>query len=246
MNLLQKIYFIVVDKKAIYFILLSLILGIVVRLYNLSLLGETGFIGPDSARFIRQMNLISESGNIPKCDNMRSVPLGGLGFYQLTFFPYAIVWLYQVLRFFKFQADLNQIAIISPIILFTFAGLVLYFLTRKIFDKHVALLCLNIAVISPVLTRRTMAGYVDRDAICLFLGLLSYYFYIKSYHSSVLKRRLLFTFISGFIMGILGITWQGVAIFSIVIVGVEAVHLLLYGYSRKIFMLTFVGLYQCC
>ena len=215
--------------------LLSVILATVLRVSHLHQFDENDFVGPDSARIIRQAQLISENGAFPEQDTMRSAPSGRSTHYQLTLFPYLIAWIHQTLRFFGSDSSLEQIAMLSPVICFAMVCIALYLFTKEVLGPSVALLSVNLAAVLPVLTNRTVAGYVDRDGLCLFLGLLSYYLYFKSSHSNCLSLRLLFAGLSGLTMGALGLTWQGVAIFSLVIVAVEMIRLLMQGYSTSDF-----------
>ena len=214
-------------------LLLSMILATVLRVSHFHRFDENDFIGPDSARIIRQAQLISENGVLPEQDRMRSAPSGRSAHYQLTLFPYLIVWIHRTLHFFDIDSSLERIAFLSPVICFALACIALYLLTKEIFGPSVALLSVNLAAVLPVLTTRTVAGYVDRDGLCLFLGLLSYYFYFKSYHSNRLRARLLFAGLSGLTVGVLGLTWQGVALFSLVIVGTEIMRFLMQDYSKS-------------
>ena len=213
-------------------VLLSVILGISLRVCHLRSFNEDSFVGPDSARIIRQAKVIAENGSLLERDEMRAAPLGRSNHHQLTFYPHLIVQIYRALHLFGVPLSLEQVAVLSPVIFFALACLAFYALVKESLGQPVALLSVNFAAVLPILTNRTMAGYVDRDGLCLFLGLLSYLFYFRAYHSKYLKRRLLLAAASGLTMGMLGLTWQGVAIFSLVIVIVEIVRLITHQHNR--------------
>jgi len=74
---------------------------------------------------------------------------------------------------------------------------------------------------------RTMGGFADRDALSLLFILGSFYLYMASQHTSRFRNQLLLSFSSGFVITLLGLTWEGVGLFVAVIVLCELVHLLL-------------------
>ena len=67
----------------------------------------------------------------------------------------------------------------------------------------------------PGILDRTVAGFSDRDALVLFLAMLSYTFYIYSFYHSDFRRRI-FLLSSGIVMGILGLIWKGAGIFIVI------------------------------
>lgn len=63
-------------------VLLSVILGIAIRVCPLRSFNEDSFVGPDSARIIRQAKWIAENGSLPERDEMRAAPLGRSNHHQ--------------------------------------------------------------------------------------------------------------------------------------------------------------------
>ena len=192
-------------------ILFSLTLSITIRVCNVPDLEWRFPVSADPARVVRQAKLISQSGHLPNRDLMRSFPVGRLIINEPTLLPHSIAWLHKFFSLFIHHLTLEQVSIFYPVIFSALACFVFYLLVARLMDKNISLLAVNILAVSPALVGRTMAGYTDHDALCLFLSSSAYYFYVRSYQSK--KNRLLFAFVSGAVMAILGFTWQGFFIF---------------------------------
>ena len=111
-------------------VLLSVILGISLRVCHLRSFNGASFVGPDSARIIRQAKVIAEYGSLPGSDEMRAAPSGRSNHHQLTFYPHLIVQIYRVLHLFGVSLSLEQVAVFSPVIFFALACLVFYVLVK--------------------------------------------------------------------------------------------------------------------
>ena len=68
---------------------------------------------------------------------------------------------------------------------------------------------------------RSTAGFGDRDAFCLMIGLLSVVTYLASLETETPRKRLFWTFVSGFMVFLGGISWEGFGVFLSVIIVVE-------------------------
>ena len=68
---------------------------------------------------------------------------------------------------------------------------------------------------------RSAAGFGDRDAFCLMLGILSVVIYLASLQAGTPHKRLFWTLASGFIVFLGGISWEGFGVFLSVIIVIE-------------------------
>lgn len=66
---------------------LTLLLSILIRTPHLSALGETPVLDPDSARYLRQAEIILEQGQLPLMDVLRQYPIGKRSETQLFGVP---------------------------------------------------------------------------------------------------------------------------------------------------------------
>ena len=204
-------------------LLLSSMLGVAIRLVNIPLLQGNVF-GPDSARYLRQAKLIVEDGELPEVDHMRWAPIGVQIDQRLTLFPTFLAGSFKLLSWFMPSLTLEYFAILLPVIFSVFGGWLLYPLIRRLTDEYTALLTVNISLISWPWVARTLSGYADRDALVLCLAIASYYFYVCSCQTPNLQKQWLFRFTAGFLMALIGLTWEGVGLLIAVIVGVELIQ----------------------
>ena len=202
---------------------LSFLLCVVIRMANISLLHED-VLDPDSARYLRQAKIIAEQGKLPEVDHMRWTPIGVQSNQRLTLFPAILAGLFKLLSWFIPSLTIEYFAILSPIIFSVFGGWLLYPLIRRLADEYTALLTVNLSLISWPWVARTFSGYADRDAFVLCLAIASYYFYVCSCQTCNPKKQWLLRFTSGFLMALIGLTWEGVGLLIAVIVGVEIVQ----------------------
>ena len=217
----------------IIILVLSFTIGGMIRLANLPFLEERYVLDPDSARYLRQAKLIEENGHLPDLDTMRWVPIGVQMKEPLIFFPVLIAFLHRGASFFFHSLTVEQVAILSPIFLSILSALALYFLLSRALDRETALFGVNIALVAYPWVRRTVAGYADWDALSLFLALVSFYFYLRSFQASTAKRGLIFALLSGNVMVLLGLTWEGVGLMSAVIISVEFIQFIGFKYEKQ-------------
>ena len=73
----------------------------------------------------------------------------------------------------------------------------------------------------PGTINRSLAGFADRDSWCFLLGVLALTTHLMSLQTQHPRRRLLWTLISGFVMFLGGISWEGFGMFLSIILLVE-------------------------
>ena len=125
----------------------------------------------------------------------------------------------------------------SSLFFFSLSLIVFYFLLHRFFGWQTALLTINLCVVVPSTLGRSVVGNVDRDAFCLFLAFVSYYLYLRAYQSNLLRNRLVLGLLSGAVMTLLGLTWQGVGLFISIIVFLNFILFFLPTYRHSDFYL---------
>ena len=78
---------------------------------------------------------------------------------------------------------------------------------------------------------RSAAGYADRDAFCLLLGIVALYAYVRRIESESRRAGMLWVTCSGVATGALGLSWEGAGIFVVIIVASEALRFLVGRYT---------------
>ena len=218
-------------------LVLTLCLGVLIRTPHLSALKGTAILDPDSARYLRQAEIILERGQLPAMDMLRQYPVGKGSETQLSVYPYTLVVLYKGVSLFFPSVTLGQIGMFSSLFFFSLSLIVFYLLLHRLLGWQTALLTINLCVVVPATLGRSVVGNVDRDAFCLFLALVSYYLYLRAYQSDRLRNRLILGLLSGVVMTLLGLAWQGVGLFISVIVLLNLILFLSPTYRRSNFYL---------
>lgn len=223
----------VVLRKIVLFCALTLCLFIafILRTQNLDSLDEELLLGTDAYRFMRQSQLIIEQGRLPEREMMRWTPIGRDMTTQLSFSSYVIAYLYKFIRTFKHTVSLHSVALYYPVLCYLLALIILFLLAEKLFNANTALLSVAIASVHSSSLLRSMAGFCDRDALCLTLSLCSFYLYVRRLEAKSLRSSLVWSGSSGLIMMVLGLTWEGVGIFVSVIILVNLVKLVAGSYT---------------
>ena len=216
---------------------LTLLLNILIRTPHLSALGGTPVLDPDSARYLRQVEIILEQGQLPSMDTLRQYPIGKSSDTQLSVYPYTLAALYKGISLLFRSVTLEQIGMFSSLFFFSLSLLVFYFLLHRLLGWQTALLSINLCVVVPSTLGRSVVGYADRDAFCLFLALVSYYLYLRAYQSDPLRNRLILGLLSGGVMMLLGLSWQGVGLFISIMVMLNFILFLFPTYRRSDFYL---------
>ena len=216
---------------------LTLCLGVLIRTPHLSALKGTSVLDPDSARYLRQAEIMLERGQLPSTDMLRQYPIGKGSETQLSVYPYTLVALYRGVSLLFRSVTLEQIGMFSSLFFFSLSLIVFYFLLHRLLGWQTALLSINLCVVVPSTLGRSVVGNVDRDAFCLFLALVSYYLYLRAYQSDPLRNRLILGLLSGVVMTLLGLTWQGVGLFISIIVLLNFILFLFPTYRHSDFYL---------
>ena len=216
---------------------LTLCLGVLIRTPHLSALGGTFVLAPDSARYLRQAEIIFERGQLPSTDMLRQYPIGKSSETQLSVYPYTLAALYKGVSLLFQSVTLKQIGMFSPLFFFSLSLIVFYLLLHRLLGWKTALLSINLCVVVPSTLGRSVVGNVDRDAFCLFLAFVSCYLYLCAYQSDRLSSRLILGLLSGVAMALLGLTWQGVGLFISIIVLLNFILFLFPTYRRTDFYL---------
>ena len=130
----------------------------------------------------------------------------------------------------------------SSIFFISFAALLLYAFTKRLFGEIAALFATLVFVSSPYLVFRSFAGYVDTDATIIFLFLGGIYLYYESWQSQVIWKRFVYTLFAGITISFLGLIWKGVGFAIVVVVFFNFLKLCTKGYNKTDFALYIIWL----
>lgn len=206
---------------------LGLCVGVYFRTHLSQFADGEFFVGPDSFRYVRYIHEIASQDALPAVDMMRHVPTGYKIRFDTVAFPWLVVHAHKVLEFVFPDFPLELVIIFYPAVIACLTGFIYFLFVRQMIDSLTALLATIAFTIIPTVTVRTSTGYVDTDALILFLFLLAMFFHILKHRSRNLWRMGIYQIISSCALAGLGLVWLGVALPAAILFGSEI--LLLFG-----------------
>ena len=211
----DKLFSILKNASWIYYALLAAIIwfGYYVRTRNLSLLidvttGKYLPSDPDAMLFLRYAEYILEHGKLMAIDALRYYPIGYPTAGENIVLPYVVVYLHKLISIFK-DVTLQYVDVIFPALAFIFIAIFFYLFVKELFNHKVALLSTAFLTVIPTFLFRTMSGVTDKESLAFVLMFASLYFFALSWKSESLKRRLIYSGVSGILTGFMALTWGG-------------------------------------
>ena len=179
------------------------------------------FTGTDAYLYYWNAQIISEQGYLPARDMHRWLPLGRDLGQTLNLYAYALAYTHKALSPLFPSLSLYQVTLYAPVVCFVSGLAVLcLFLYRTygfLFSSTVGVLLATF----PGTIDRSTAGFSDRDSWCLMLGILVVTTYLASLQTQHTRKRLIWTFASGVLVFLGGISWEGFGVFLSIILVVE-------------------------
>ena len=179
------------------------------------------FIGNDSYFYYEQARTISENGKLPEIDTNRWVPHGRDLSQTLPFYSYVLAYTHKALASVFPNVSLYHWVLYVPVLCFCIGLGTLCFFLQKHFGT-VFSFCFGILFATfPGTLERSVIGFSDRDNWVLMIGILSVITYLTVLQAETSRKRLFWTLISGFIVFLGGLSWEGFGVFLSVILVVE-------------------------
>jgi len=220
----NKLYSIFKGAGWIYYGILAAMIyfGYYIRTRNIGLLTDitTGKLipsDPDAMLFLRYAEYILENGKLMAIDTLRYYPIGYRTAGENVVLSYVIVYLYKIISVFK-DVTLQYVDVIYPAIAFIFIMVFFYLFVKELFNHKVALVASAFLIVIPTFLFRTMTGVSDKEALAFVLMFASLYFLAASWKSSSLRKKAVYSVLSGVSTGLMGLTWGGTS-FIFVTVG---------------------------
>ena len=190
-----------------------LIFGVSVRLLGVSELPSEQFTEADAYLYYAHAREISVSGRLPERDMRRWLPEGRDGRQSLSLYAYAIAYTHKAVSVLRPSVSVYSVAVYLPVVCFLIGvGSLCVFLSG--WKGHGTSIAVGLLLVSlPGSIERSAAGFGDRDAWCLMIGLLSGVTYLSSVLTAQRRRRLLWRLLSGFCVFLGGLSWEGFGVF---------------------------------
>ncbi|MYB01490.1 hypothetical protein F4X90_17720, partial [Candidatus Poribacteria bacterium] len=225
------------------FICLILLLAFWIRVQGTESIPAGQFTETDAYFYYWQALMISENGHLPERDMHRWLPLGRDLEQTLNLYGYVLAYAHKAVTSVFPNITLYHVCLYMPVVCFCIGlgALCLY-----LYHTYGLMFSFSVGVILATLPgsiERSTAGFGDRDAFCLMLGLLAVVTYLISLQSETPRKRLFWTLASGFIVFLGGISWEGFGMFLSVIMVVELWRFLISETEARLGLYT---LWVCC
>ena len=242
-------FFDFIKKKSdwiIYVVLAFVIyLAVWIRTRNLSGLRDitTGgwTLGPDldPFLFLRWAKYIVENGSFFALDTMRYVPRG----LETIGYPlphYFIVWFHKLAYVFG-SGSVEQSAVLYPVFMFALTVIAFFLLSRIIISRYLnknysnigAAIATFIFSVFPVFIPRTIAGIPEKESAAFLFMFLALYFFIKSWNTDQLYKRVIFGACSGISTGLMALIWGAYAYIFFIIFSAAFLSFLFGNFEKK-------------
>lgn len=202
-------------------LLCLLLLAFWIRVQGVERLPDGQFTETDGYFYYWQASLISEHGHLPARDLHRWLPVGRDLGQTLNLYGYVLAYTHKAIAWIFPNIMLYHVCLYMPVVCFCVGlgalCLYLYHTYGLLFSSIVGVILATL----PGSIERSTAGFGDRDAFCLMIGLLSIITYLISLEAETERKRLILTLVSGFIVFIGGMSWEGFGVFLSVIIVVE-------------------------
>lgn len=184
------------------------------------------FTETDGYFYYWQASLISEHGKLPDRDMHRWLPLGRDLGQTLNLYGYVLAYTHKALAWVFPNISLYHVSLYMPVVCFCIGlGALCLFLSHvygRFFSVTVGLILATL----PGSIERSTAGFGDRDAFCLMLGILTVVTYLMSLRAERPWLRFFWTLLSGLFTFLGGLSWEGFGVFLSVIIVVEVYRFL--------------------
>ena len=198
-----------------------LVVAFWIRVHGTTTIPEGHFTGIDPYFYYWQGQLISEHGKLPARDMHRWLPLGRDLGQTLNLYGYVLAYVHKAVVLVFPKVTLYQVTFYAPVVFFCIGlGILCLFLARTFGLLSASIVGVLLATLPGAIDRST-AGFGDRDAWCLMLGILALTTYLASLKSQHQRKRLIWTITSGVLMFLGGLSWEGFGVFLSVILAVE-------------------------
>ena len=197
---------------AAIFIIIIIFLGIYVRTldYRWPYLRNI-----DSYAFYRMMNdIVKNDGIMPGWDHLILAPEGNIRTPDLYPYQYLGAWSYMLLHLFLPDIQLWQYLIYFPAILSSLAAIPMYYIGKTLYDKKAGVLAALFIVFDFSNVSRSLGGDPDSDAIVILMPLIVMAIFLFTYKYVEIKKAfdkkaIIYSVITGLLLGIWGYTWIG-------------------------------------
>lgn len=209
-------------QSVAYFILLGiLLLSCWIRIQGTERIPDGQFTGNDPYFYYWQASLISEHGHLPARDMNRWLPVGRDLGQTVNLYGYVLAYAHKAIALVFPNITLYHVSLYMPVVCFCIGLGSLCLYLYHAYGLMFSFIAGVILATLPGSIERSTAGFGDRDAFSLMIGILAVVTYLMSIETETPRKRLIWTLVSGFTAFIGGMSWEGFGVFLNVIIVVE-------------------------
>ena len=173
------------------------------------------FSGYDSYIYFRQAERIVEEGRLPERDMERWLPFGRDLTLLHNLYSYALAHSYRAVRAVFPDLTLYEYCCYVPPVLFAATVALLTAVLWTLFGWEAGGLGGLFLIFIPAGAYRTTLGFADRDAFCLFLGVLTGALYLWQVNALTRRRQIVLAGACGLTAAVGCLGWEGSSVFAL-------------------------------
>lgn len=173
------------------------------------------FTGYDPYIYFRQAERIVEEGRLPERDMERWLPMGRDLSLLHNLYSYVLAYSYRAARVVFPELTLYDFCCYAPPVLLAITASLFAAMLWSLFGWEAAGLGSLFFLFNPFIAFRTSLGFADRDAFCLFLGVLTGSLYLWQVHASVRRNRIILASTCGLTAALGCLGWEGSGVFAL-------------------------------
>ncbi len=144
--------------------------------------------------------------------------------------PLATIFIYSILQFLGFNITLTFAGYLVPVVFGTIAVYVSYLLGKELVSDRGGLIVALIMAVTPSYVQRSIAGFLDNEALGVLFTMLSFYFFVRALRRNSAGSAIL----AGISLFLLSTSW-GAFRFGYDLIGIYALVLVMTGhYSERL------------
>ena len=202
-------------------LIVMLSVSVWLRCLGISAVPPGQFTETDAYLYQHQAQIVSEHGQLPARDLRRWVPLGRDTRQSLNLYPIVLGTVHRFLTVVFPDLSVWQVVVYAPVFCFGLSLLVVCLFFGRTHGWGVSVAVGLLFATLPGTIERSTAGFGDRDAFCLLIGISAVVTYLSALEKKRPSVRLLWTVLSGFVVFCGGLSWEGFGVFVSVLVCVE-------------------------
>ena len=179
------------------------------------------YTSTDAYLYDHQTRIVSAHGHLPARDLRRWVPIGRDTRQSLNLYPMVLGYLHKGLVLFFPSVSVAAILRLAPVFCFSLGTFLLCVFLTHTQGFGISVGSGVILATLPGTIERSAYGFGDRDAFCWLIGISAMLTYLLAWRVSDTRWRFLSTLLSGGVMFLGGLSWEGFGVFLGIVLCVE-------------------------